>query len=132
MDEKRKPGRPKSGAKLRESQVSFFLTEDDAQYFADRAKDLGFSSRSQMFTAIAERLVLGGMSGLVFAKIGWQFAKLAESTGAAKQAGFYFGVRPLPPLIGDEQNPDPGKLVPFLEGLKQEAKQEAKEVKQIC
>jgi hypothetical protein len=126
MEHKRKPGRPKSGAKLREAQVSFFLTEEDAQYFADRAKDLGFSSRSQMITAIAERLVIGGMSGLVFAKIGWQFSKLVEATGSASQAGFYFGVRPLPPLIGDEQDPEPGKLVPFLEELKKEAKQEAK------
>lgn len=100
----------------------FYLTDDDARYFEEVAGIYGFKSRSQMFTAIAERLVTGGMSGLAFAKIGWQFANL--NADKKIQAGFYFGVRPFPPLIGDEEDPSGVEIVPFLEGLTKEAKKE--------
>lgn len=124
MSEKPKVGRPKSNRDTRTTQVSFFLTDEDAAFFKTFAEENGFKSRSEVFTAIAERLVIGGMSGMAFVKIGWQFAKLTEQTAKriGRQAGFYFGVRPFPPLIGDEEDPQPGKIVSFLEGLTKEAK----------
>lgn len=126
MSEKPKLGRPKSGRDTRDQMVAFYLTEEDAAYFKTFAEEHGFKSRSEVFTAIAERLVIGGMSGMAFAKIGWQFANLTAevSKRTGHQRGMYFGVRPFPPLIGDEPDPTTGKIVPFLEGLTKEAKKE--------
>jgi len=117
------PGRPPTGKTPRDTQVLFYLTEDDARYLDTLTEELGFRSRSQMWTAIAERLILGGFSGIAFAKLGWQFANLIEKS-PVKGRGFYFGVRPFPPLIGDEDDPTGAEIVPFLEGIKKQIRKE--------
>lgn len=126
MSDKPKVGRPKKSENLRNVQVSVYLTEEDAEFFRDFAEEHGFKSRSEVFTAIAERLVIGGMSGLAFVKLGWQFATLTEKVAkrTGRQRKMYFGVRPFPPLIGDDQDPETGKIVPFLEGIKKEVRKE--------
>ena len=108
---------------MREHQVAFYITEEDGIYLERLSHRLGFRSRSQMITAIIERLVIGGFSGLAFAKVGWQFAGLIDKCPQVTP-GFYFGVRPFPPLIGDEDDPAGAEIVPFLEGIKKQAKQE--------
>jgi len=101
----------------------FCLTPADAAYLNELSEDLGFKSRSQLVTAVIERLVGGGFSGATFVKLGWQFAnameKLPDST-----FDLFSAVRPLPPLIGDEDEPKPLELLPFLEGLKKQARKE--------
>lgn len=101
----------------------FYVTEDDGLYLDELAGELGFRSRSQMWTAISERLILGGFAGIAFAKLGWQFANLIEKS-PTKSRGFYFGVRPFPPLIGDEDDPTGAEIVPFLEGIKKQIRKE--------
>lgn len=116
-------GRPSTGKKVRDHQISFYVTEDDGLYLEELARDLEFRSLSSMFAAITERLVIGGFSGIVFAKLGWQFATLIEKS-PMKSRGFYFGVRPLPPLIGDDDDPTGAEIVPFLEGIKKQIRKE--------
>lgn len=117
------PGRPSTGKNPRTAQVQFYVTEDDGLFLDEIAQELGFRSRSQMWTAISERLILGGFSGISFAKLGWQFANLIEKS-PVKDRGFYFGVRPFPPLIGDDDDPTGAEIVPYLEGIKQQIRKE--------
>ena len=116
-------GRPPTGKTPREHQVLFYVTDEDGIYLEKLSKRLGFRSRSQMFTALTERLIIGGFSGLVFAKLGWQFAGLIAKS-PQETSGMYFGVRPLPPLIGDEDDPTGAEIVPFLKEITAEAKKE--------
>ncbi|MBV9188336.1 MAG: hypothetical protein JO093_22195 [Acidobacteria bacterium] len=96
--QKRTPGRPKTGAILREAQVAFFLTPKDAEKLDGISKSMGFASRSQMITAIIERLLLGGFAPVMFLKIGLQFLKRMDQTGASKGGGMVNPFAPLPPL----------------------------------
>lgn len=121
MNTKRGRGRPKCELGAREAQIAFFLTDNDAKELEDLAARLGFKSRSQLCTAIFERLLIGGFSGLVWLKLGWMFSNLIDRKGITR--GFYFG-GPLPPLIGDEEDPSGPEIVPFLEELKKEARKE--------
>jgi hypothetical protein len=122
VSKQKRLGRPPTEAKKRVFRVSGYLTEDDGLMVTEIAEKLGFKSTSEMITAILERLCIGGFSGMVFVKLGWLFAKQMESKNATK--GFYFGVRPLPPLIGDEQDPSGAQIVPFIKELESEARKE--------
>jgi hypothetical protein len=99
MTEKRNKGRPPLGVIPRDAQVAFFLREADAAWWTRCAEDLGFKSRSQLFTAIAERLKVGGLAPVVWLKLGLMFRKRALETGASKGAGFvnpFVSLLPLP------------------------------------
>lgn len=113
---KRKGGRPKQEAKVRDSRISAYITEQDAIYIRELAKSLDMST-SELVTAILERLCIGGFSALVFAKLGWQFAN-ALPTNFTR--GFYFGVRPLPPLIGKPDDPELKEFRAFLQRVGKE------------
>lgn len=80
--------------------ASCMLTPADYVELKRVAKRLGFKSSSAMLSAITERLLIGGFSGMSFLKLGWQFSDLIAKQ--PKQEGWYFGVRPFPPLIGNE------------------------------
>lgn len=100
------PGRPvttnEEGKRVdpRDKQVAFFLTAEDARYLAEVAETHQFRSRSEMITAIIERLIIGGFSPLVFAKVAFQLSRRRSDLGVPHQ-GFYFGLRPLP-VLSDE------------------------------
>lgn len=94
----RKVGRPKSGKQIRSTEVTFSLTPEDAEWFSKTALELGFSSRGQFFTALAERLRLGGLAPVAFLKIGWQLGNRASETGSSKGAGFINPFWVPPPL----------------------------------
>lgn len=116
----KKLGRPIiAEAQRRTEQVAFYVTEGDFAYMDEIARNCGFRSRSSLCAAIFERLCAGGFSGLSFAKIGLQFANLPVPS-----RGLYFGVRPFPPLIGDDGDPSGAQIMPFLEGIKTEARKE--------
>jgi hypothetical protein len=122
MEPKPKRGRPKTGKSLRETQINFHVTEDDAKYVEEVANACGFRSRSALCTAIIERLCIGGFSGVAFIKLGMQFANLMAEKKVQK--GFYFGVRPFPPLIGDEPDPETAEIIPFINGVKNQIRKE--------
>ena len=95
----KKPGRKKTGNQVREAEVTFALTPEDAQWFTEVAQNLGFTSRGQFFTAIMERLAIGQLAPFVFLKVGYQLAQRAQETGAAKGTGFWNPFRDsIPPL----------------------------------
>jgi hypothetical protein len=122
MSEKSKGGRPKKKTAIRTSRLSGYVTEDDAFQIAKTAEAIGFKSTSELVTAIFERLCIGGFSGMAFIKLGFQFSgALSASNGS--QRGLYFGVRPFPPLIGDEPDPEPENLVPFIKEMAKENKE---------
>jgi hypothetical protein len=98
MTEKRNKGRPPLGVIPRDAQVAFFLREADAAWWTLCAEDLGFKSRSQLFTAIAERLKIGGLAPVTFLKLGLMFRKRSAETGAGEGAGFINPFVSLPPL----------------------------------
>ena len=117
-----KRGRPLKQTEIRTVRVSGYVTETDADYIREVAEVCGFKSVSEMITAILERLCIGGFAGLVFVKLGLQFSNLLSKKKAQK--GFYFGVRPLPPLIGDEPEPTPENLVPFVRDIQNDIRKE--------
>ena len=94
----KKAGRPKSEFGTRDAEVSFSLSVDDAEWFTRLAQELGFRSRSEFWTQIAERLRLGGMAPVVWLKTGWQIANRAREVGASDGAGFVNPFLRLPPL----------------------------------
>ena len=102
----KKMGRPGSGAQTRDVEVTFHLTPEDAQWFAEIASKLGFKSRGQFFTLVMERLRVGGLAPFAFLKVGYQLAKLADANPSKEWAGFWnpFKERILPF--------DPAELLP--------------------
>jgi len=118
-DEQRKRGRPKTGCVIRNTRISGYVTAQDADYIKKVAADMGFTSTSEMITAILERLCIGGFSPMVFAKLGWQFGTLMAKQKV--QGGFYFGVRPLPPLFSEE--PSEADIAGHLETVKKEVEE---------
>lgn len=114
-DEKRKRGRPKTEFKVRDTRISGYVTKEDAEYVREVADNLGFSSTSEMITAILERLCEGGFSGVSFVKLGWQIANLKTKH---PRKGYYLSLRPPAPLLDDE--PDRQKLSEHLESVKRE------------
>lgn len=85
-------------AETRTRHVAFYLTPFDGDELKRFAADLEFKSVSQMVSAIVERLIIGGFSPLCWLKVGLQFSARARKFKTNTDAGFYFGVRPLPPL----------------------------------
>lgn len=122
MNEKRPVGRPKSEADTRTERICSFYTAHDKALIERTARSLGFKSAGSLTCAILERLCIGGFSGMSFIKVGWQFANALH--GKDVQGGFYFGVRPLPPLIGDQDEPSPDDLTPFIKEAANEIKKE--------
>jgi len=122
MKEKPKIGRPPSGKTLRDTQINFNMTPDDAKHVETVAELCGFKSRAALVTAIMERLCIGGFSGLAFIKLGLQFSNL--SAAQKVQEGFFFGVRPFPPLIGETEEPETADLIPFINGVQKQIRKE--------
>ena len=81
----------------RSGKVAFYVTEEDAIYLNEISETYNFRSRSEMVTAIMERLIIGGFSPMVFAKLGFQLSRRATDNGVVGR-GLYFGLRPLPHL----------------------------------
>jgi hypothetical protein len=115
MNQKKKAGRPATGSVPRLHQVAFFLREADAQWWADVAKDLHFVSRSQLFTAIAERIRVGGFAPITFLKLGMMLQKRGEETGAAEGGGYVNPFKSLPPLPLIEEPADEEILIALQE-----------------
>jgi hypothetical protein len=102
-----------NSTQLRDAQLAFYVTKQDAQAIKDFARKAGFRSTSQLMTAIMERLVIGGFSPMVFVKTGFQIQKFAEKNGA-KSSGNYWGIRPLPAL--DDEEPTPEQMQSLMQG----------------
>lgn len=94
MKKSKLPEKPK----IRDTQLSAYVTEQDAAIIRQFAQNVGFKSTSQMLTAIVERLIIGGFAPMVFAKIGLQIVDYAEANGYKYKGKRYFGIRPLPAL----------------------------------
>lgn len=119
MQEQRKPGRPKSPYKVRDSRMTIFLTKEDHQYLDEVADNLGFKSTPEMVSTVMERLCEGGFSALGFAKLGWQIAGLPTKR---KKVGYYLDLRPPAPLLPPE--PDAQQLSEHLDDVKKEVAKE--------
>ena len=91
----------------------FSLTEDDSVFLNEASASLGFRSRSQLVTAIMERLIVGGFSLASFIKLGAQFSKILPEAPLSA-ANLFDAIRPFPPLIGDQPEPKESELVPIL------------------
>ncbi len=120
---RQKPGRKKTGNRVRETEVSFALTPEDAQWFTEVAHDLGFTSRGQLFTAIMERLAIGQLAPFVFLKVGYQLAQRAQETGASKGAGFWNPFRDSIPPLEPAELPRPPLPLPDAELAASDKKQ---------
>jgi hypothetical protein len=73
------------------------MTPDDAEELNRIAGDLGMKSRSSLIVSMMERHIISGFSALGGFKLCYQIQKRFEERGGQSR-GFYFGVRPLPPL----------------------------------
>jgi hypothetical protein len=120
--EKRKRGRPKKETPLRDKRVVIYLTEEDSNTLSEYAESLHFRSRSALIGIILERLIIGGFSPSVFVKVAFQLQRRSKQTGALKDTGLYFGLKPLPPL--PDESLDPEELDPFLDEIREEASKE--------
>jgi hypothetical protein len=119
--EKRNRGRPSLGVIPRDAQVSFFLREADADWWTRKAEALGFKSRSQLFTALTERLKLGGLAPITFLKLGMMIANRAAETGESKGGGFVNPFQSLTPLpLPDE--PADEEIITALHKIEKELK----------
>lgn len=125
----KKAGRPKSGYQTRDAEISFSTTAEDAAWFDEVADKLGFRSRSEFFSSIAERLRLGGLAPVIWLRIGYQIAKRAHEVGAAKGAGFVNPFLTLPPLDVEDKLPRPPMVLPVEELAPAEAKRLLSEVR---
>jgi hypothetical protein len=89
----------KSTAKpeIRDVCVKAYFTSQDAEFLSEVAKGLGMS-RSSLIVAIMERMIVGGFSIRGAAQLTAQLQRRARERGVNSSQGFYFGIRPLPPL----------------------------------
>lgn len=101
-------GRKKTGKAIRSQRVTFSMTPEDAEWFNEFAEDCGFLSRSQMLTAIMERLRLCGFSpagsARLVAQIRMQLDINLKRTGRKRPNRLDWDsllLRPLPPLSED-------------------------------
>lgn len=85
---------------VRNGRVVFYLTQEDHHALTDVAAKLGMT-RSSLVTSVIERLLIGGFSPIVGAKLCWQIQTLHEERGHTAKS-MYFGIRPLPPLAEEE------------------------------
>lgn len=97
----------------------FSLTPEDTAYLNELSESLGFRSRSQLLTAIIERLILGGFSGVSFLKLGAQFTRILPKAPLDRST-LFDALRPLPPLIGDQLDPKLEEITPFLRTAQRE------------
>jgi len=98
-------GRKKTGKAIRTSKVQLSMTPEDAEWLNEFAVDAGFVSRSQLLTAIIERLILCKFSGVGALRMAIQIQeKLHQNlkvTGKTRHAHLDWNsllLRPLPPL----------------------------------
>jgi hypothetical protein len=103
---------------VRNGRVVFYLTQDDHHALTEMATKLGLT-RSSLTTSIIERLLIGGFSPIVGAKLCYQVQNLYEARGHSSKA-LYFGIRPLPPLAEEEITKRQSKSL--LDQIKQELK----------
>lgn len=101
-------GRKKTGKAVRTSKVQFSLTPEDAEWLNEFAEDCGFISRSQLLTAVIERLRLCGFSPVGSARMSAQIQTKLETnlkrTGRKRPKRLDWDsllLRPLPPLPED-------------------------------
>ena len=127
MSEK-KTGRPKSGKPVRQAEVSYSLTAEDAEWLAKFADDLGFKSRSELLTAITERLIVARFAPVGWLRIGYQIANRAHQLGISKSAGWYNPFESLPPLPVEDR-PRPTLTLPVEELAPADKKQLLAEVR---
>ena len=118
----KKRGRPKTGEPVREIEISYSLTAEDADWLAKFAEDLGFKSRSELLTAITERLIVARFAPVGWLRIGWQIANRAHDLGLGKGAGFYNPFESLPPLPVEDR-PRPTLKLPVEDLAPKETKQ---------
>lgn len=85
---------------VRNGRVVFYLTQDDHHRLTEMSKKLGLT-RSSLTTSIIERLLIGGFSPIVGAKLCNQIQIRYEEMGHTTKE-MYFGIRPLPPLPEEE------------------------------
>jgi hypothetical protein len=85
---------------VRTHRLVVYITEEDSQELY-RASKLTGLSRSSFVSSILERMIIGGFAPLVGAKLCFQIQRRMEERGHAS-TGFYFGIRPLPPLPDEE------------------------------
>jgi len=85
---------------VRNHRLVVYITEADSQELFGMADFLRMS-RSSLVASILERLIIGGFSPLVGAKLCRQIQNRALANGAPER-GLYFGIRPLPPLADEE------------------------------
>lgn len=86
-----------AGTDLRTRRVVIYMTPDDAEELNRLSKDLGMKSRSSLIVSIMERHIISGFSAIGGFKLCNQLQKRFEDNGGQSR-GFYFGIRPLPPL----------------------------------
>jgi hypothetical protein len=128
MKTKRKiMGRPPTPFQTREKAVMFYLTPQDAEWFNEYAQDFGFNSRSQLITAIMERLRLCGMSPVGCFRMGTNLQALCEQRNPDKfrQASFdlhTLTMRPFP-AIPDEDFNSPAVIKKTIADLQQQIKE---------
>ena len=103
----KKRGRKPSGNRVREVELSYSLTAEDAQKLADLADGLGFKSRSEMVTAIFERLALAGWAPVAWLKLGWLLRNRAQETGHFEDCGWWNPFEPWEPLPVEDKPPRP-------------------------
>lgn len=85
---------------IRSHRLVVYITEADSQELYRVAENLGMS-RSALVSSILERLIIGGFSPVVGAKLCRQLHRRLEDRGFPAK-GLYFGIRPLPPLPDEE------------------------------
>jgi len=103
---------------VRTHRLVVYITDADSQELYRAAKKLGIS-RSSLVSSILERMIIGGWSPIVGAKLCYQIQRRMEERGHAS-TGFYFGIRPLPPLPEEELTRAESKEL--LNDIKQELK----------
>ena len=98
----KKIGRPPTDKTKRDRQVSCYLTPDDSDWLNDFAEGYGFKSRSELITAVLERLILCGFSGVGSLRMALQMQDRCQAANPARysQTGLDFASvsRPLPHL----------------------------------
>jgi hypothetical protein len=85
---------------VRSHRLVVYITEEDSAELY-RVANLLQMSRSSFVTGILERMIIGGFSAVVGAKVGWQIQTRLEELGHSATS-LYFGIRPLPALADEE------------------------------
>ncbi len=112
------PAHQHPDADVRDGRLVVYMTPKDLDDLTRVSSALGLS-RSGFVAAILERLLIGGFSARVGMQLGFQICQRLEERGESGN-GFYFGIRPLPPL--PEEHLSPAQQKKMLENVKQELK----------